>query len=137
MVADLFPPFFTQKVSFYSKDFSSGTLATEGLRTEQKGVKRPVPAGRGWDALARPRCTRLEERMEMYWPGEASLDLKEDDFAQDAVWRRREGVFPASSNQATLEERVQLTGQCCFEGTGSCHPGKIRQTTWISQKSLY
>lgn len=93
-MADLFPPFFTHKVSFYSKDFSSGTLATEGLRIEQKkGVKRPVPAGRGWDALARPRCTWLEERMEMYWPGEASLDLKEDSFAQDAVWRRRRVYF--------------------------------------------
>lgn len=97
---------------------------------------RPVPAGRGWDALARPRCTRLEDRMEMYWPGEASLDLKEDDCPGSCV-KKEEGVFPASSNQATLEERLQLTGQGYFEGTGSCcHPGKIRQTTWISQKSL-
>lgn len=56
-------------------------------------MKRPVPAGRGWDALARPRRTWLEERMEMYRPGEASLDLKEDDFAQDAVWRRRRVYF--------------------------------------------
>ena len=31
--------------------------------------------------------------MEMYRPGEASLDLKEDDFAQDAVWRRRRVYF--------------------------------------------